>query len=94
MLRQFRLTVDCSLLTLLGGCSVTPLTNKISVGEEPFVLAIGEGPDGMTDLYAAPAHGGEISGLLESIVQRRFDFETDSALAIDKTCIDHKQQVQ
>jgi len=42
----------------------------------------------------APAHGGEISGLLESIVQRRFDFETDSALAIDKTCIDHKQQVQ
>ena len=55
ILLLFLLTVDCSLLT---GCSVTPLTNKISVGEEPFVLAIGEGPDGMTDLYAAPAHGG------------------------------------
>jgi hypothetical protein len=58
MLRQFRLTVDCSLLTLLSGCSVTPLTNKIEVGEEAFVVAVGEGSDGMTDLYAAPAGGG------------------------------------
>src|ERR1041385_6708167 len=59
-LRLFLLTVDCSLLT---GCSVTPLTNKISVGEEAFILAVGEGPDGMTDLYAAPAHGGAFARL-------------------------------
>ena len=59
-LRLFLLTVDCSLLT---GCSVTPLTNKISVGEEAFVLAVGEGPDGMTDLFAAPAHGGAFARL-------------------------------
>jgi hypothetical protein len=54
-LRLFLLTVDCSLLT---ACSVTPLTNKIAVGEEALVVAVGEGPDGMTDLFAAPAHGG------------------------------------
>jgi len=42
----------------LTACSVTPLTNKIRIGEEPFVVAVGEGPDAMTDLYAAPAAGG------------------------------------
>jgi hypothetical protein len=48
-----------SAVGLLTACaSVTPLTNKIRVGEEPFVIAVGEGSDGQTDLYAAPAHGG------------------------------------
>lgn len=42
----------------LPACGVTPLTNRIEVGEEPFVIAVGEGPDGLTDLYAAPAGGG------------------------------------
>ncbi len=45
-------------LLLLASCAVTPLTNKIKVGEEAFVVAVGEGPDSMTDLYAAPAGGG------------------------------------
>jgi hypothetical protein len=39
-------------------CSVTPLTNKIKVGEEPFVIGVGEGSDNLTDLYAALALGG------------------------------------
>jgi hypothetical protein len=51
----FLLPVPGSLFT---GCSVTPLTNKIAVGEEPFVIGVGEGPDGLTDLFAAPAKGG------------------------------------
>lgn len=50
-------------LSLLTGCSVTPLTNKIPVGEEPFVIGVGEGPDSMTDLYAAPAAGGAFARL-------------------------------
>jgi len=28
------------------------------VGQEPFVIAVGEGPDSATDLFAAPAGGG------------------------------------
>lgn len=43
---------------LCTGCSVTPLTNRIKIGEEAFVIAVGEGPDGQTDLFAAPAGGG------------------------------------
>ncbi len=50
-------------LTLLTGCAVTPLTNKIPVGEEPFVIGVGEGPDSMTDLYAASAAGGAFARL-------------------------------
>ena len=42
----------------VSGCGVTPLTNKIRPGEEPFVVVVGEGSDGFTDLFAAPAGGG------------------------------------
>lgn len=43
---------------LVAACGVSPLTNKIKVGEEPFVVVVGEGPDSLTDLFAAPAGGG------------------------------------
>ena len=40
-------------LTLaLAGCGVTPLTNRINIGQEPFVIGVGEGSDGFSDLYA------------------------------------------
>ena len=51
----FPFTVHCSLFT---GCAVTPLTSRIAVGEDPFVVGVGEGSDSMTDLFAAPAGGG------------------------------------
>ncbi len=41
-----------------SACAVTPLTNKIGVGEEPFVIVVGEAPDGNTDLFAGPGGGG------------------------------------
>ena len=53
-----RLTSHVSLLTGLTACAVTPLSNRIRVGEEPFVIGVGEGSDAMTDLFAAPAGGG------------------------------------
>jgi hypothetical protein len=56
--RPFRLTSHVSLLTLLTACAVTPLSRRIQVGEEPFVIGVGEGSDSMTDLFAAPAGGG------------------------------------
>lgn len=55
LVRGFRLT---SHLLLLTACAVTPLSNRIAVGEEAFVIGVGEGADSMTDLYAAPAAGG------------------------------------
>jgi hypothetical protein len=45
-------------LLLLAACAVTPLTNKIEAGQEAFLLVVGEGPDGQTDLFAASAGGG------------------------------------
>ncbi len=45
-------------MALLTGCVVTPLSNRIEVGYEAFVVVVGEGADGNTDLFAAPAEGG------------------------------------
>lgn len=48
-------------MTLLAGgagCGFTPLTNKVEVGDEAFVVAVGEAEDGSVDLFAAPAEGG------------------------------------
>src|SRR5688500_20238993 len=39
-------------------CALTPISRRIQVGEEPFVIGVGEGSDAMTDLFAAPAGGG------------------------------------
>jgi hypothetical protein len=43
---------------LVAGCGLTPLSNKIAVGDEAFVVVVGEGAGAMTDLFAAPAEGG------------------------------------
>ena len=56
---QFPLTAYRSLLTVvLTACALTPISRRIQVGEEAFVIGVGEGPDAMTDLFAAPAGGG------------------------------------
>jgi len=54
-LRLFPLT---AYLLPLTSCAVTPLTSRIQVGEDPFVIGVGEGADSATDLFAAPAGGG------------------------------------
>src|SRR5262245_22691242 len=57
------LRVTGHVVLLLAACAVTPLTNKIDVGEDPFVIGVGEGPDSLTDLFAAPAGGGAFARL-------------------------------
>jgi len=56
---------------LVTGCAVTPLTNKINVGEDPFVIGVGEGADSLTDLFAAPAGGGEFVRLTFNRAEER-----------------------
>jgi len=49
---------------LLGACrGISPLSNRLSPGEEPFVVVVGEGSDGETDLFAASAGGGDVTRL-------------------------------
>lgn len=69
--RKGPLTAYCSPLLLLTGCAVTPLTNKIAVGEDAFVIAVGEGPDSATDLFAAPAGGGNFIRLTFNRAEER-----------------------
>jgi hypothetical protein len=47
--------------TMFFACRVSPLTNQIEVGEEPFVILVGEGEGGQTDLFAGSAAGGEMT---------------------------------
>ncbi|HEY3935573.1 MAG TPA: hypothetical protein VGL65_13260 [Gemmatimonadales bacterium] len=46
-----------------SACSFSPLAHRIDVGQEPFVIFVGEGIDHHTDLFAAPAGGGEVAQL-------------------------------
>lgn len=71
------LVAGAALLALVG-CRVTPLSNRIAVGEEPFVIFVGDGPGGATDLFASPASGGEV-------VQLTFSRERESSPALDPT---------
>jgi len=54
-----------------GACNITPLTNKIAVGEDPFVIGVGEGQDSVTDLFAAPAAGGNFVRLTFNRAEER-----------------------
>jgi len=47
-------------IALYGG-AITPHAHRIKVGEEAFVLFVGEGRDRHTDLFAVPAAGGPIT---------------------------------
>ncbi len=48
-------------LLLLGACSLSPLANRIDVGEEAFLVFVATGPDGLVDLHAMPAGGGTVA---------------------------------
>jgi len=58
-------------LVVVLSCSVTPLTSKIRVGEEPIVIGVGEGTDRQTDLFAAPAGGGSFTRLTFTRAEER-----------------------
>lgn len=45
----------------LAACSLSPLQNRIEVGEERFVVFVAEGRDGRTDIFAGLPAGGELS---------------------------------
>lgn len=47
----------------LTGCNLSPLMNRIEIGEDPIIVVVGEGKDGRTDLFAVNAGGGTLSQL-------------------------------
>lgn len=48
-------------LLLLAGCrgSLSPLSNRLKIGEEPYIVFVADGEDGKGDLFASPPEGGK-----------------------------------
>ncbi len=47
----------------VAACSFTPLTNRVDLGNDDFVVFVGEGVDGRTDLFVSLASGGTVTQL-------------------------------
>ncbi len=45
---------------LTVGCGLSPIDHRIKLGEEPFVVFVGEGSDRNTDLFTTTAGGGHV----------------------------------
>ncbi len=59
--RLRRLVLDTPLL-LLAGClgSMSPLSNRVKVGEEPYLVFVADGEAGGADLFVSRADGGTV----------------------------------
>jgi hypothetical protein len=56
-----RATAAIAAVALVSGCSFSPINHRVKVGEEPFIVFVGEGIDHNTDLFAVPAGGGSVA---------------------------------
>ncbi len=67
-------------IPLLAGCrvSLSPLQNRIAVGQEAFVVFVADGEGGLGDLFAVPGAGGVVT----PVTYTRLD-ESAPALAPD-----------
>lgn len=54
-------TAAIAAVALLSACSFSPINHRIKVGEESFIVFVGEGKDQSTDLFAVPAGGGTVA---------------------------------
>lgn len=55
-----RIAVVVTVGVAAAACNLSPLRNRIKVGEEAIVIFVGEGIDKHTDLFVVPAEGGSI----------------------------------
>jgi WD40-like Beta Propeller Repeat len=58
-----RATAAIAAVAFISSCSFSPISHRIKVGEEPFIIFVGEGVDHNTDLFAVPAGGGSVAQL-------------------------------
>lgn len=49
-----------ALVTLMAGCSFSPLAHRIDIGSDPFVVVAGRGADQNVDLFAGHVDGGDM----------------------------------
>lgn len=58
-----RWTSAAAAVIAVAACSFTPLTNRVDLGNDDFVVFVGEGVDGNTDLFVSLASGGSVTQL-------------------------------
>lgn len=58
-----RWTRAAAAVVAVAACSFTPLTNRVDLGSDDFVVFVGEGVDGNTDLFVSLASGGSVTQL-------------------------------
>ncbi|MEO5825294.1 MAG: hypothetical protein ABIR59_05350 [Gemmatimonadales bacterium] len=58
-----RWTRAAAAVVTVAACSFTPLTNRVDLGSDDFVVFVGEGVDGNTDLFVSLASGGSVTQL-------------------------------
>ncbi|MBA2292196.1 MAG: PD40 domain-containing protein [Gemmatimonadales bacterium] len=63
MRRWTRAAVTVTVLAAATACSFTPLTNRVELGSDDFVVFVGEGVDGNTDLFVSLSSGGSVTQL-------------------------------
>lgn len=54
-----------------GGSVISPLKNKLAIGEESYVIFVGDAPNGNSDLYAVSTGGGAVHQVTFSPVNER-----------------------
>ncbi len=58
-----RWTSAAAAVIAVAACSFTPLTNRVDLGNDDFVVFVGEGVDANTDLFVSLASGGSVTQL-------------------------------
>jgi hypothetical protein len=60
MRRLARCLLSLGAVLSVSGCELSPLSNKIPIGEVSIVVLVGDGAGGQSDLYTLRAEGGEV----------------------------------
>ncbi len=61
IVRSPHATVALAAVAFVSACSFSPINHRIKIGEESFIVFVGEGIDHNTDLFAVPANGGSVA---------------------------------
>jgi hypothetical protein len=59
--RSRHATAALAAVAFVSACSFSPINHRIKIGEESFIVFVGEGVDHSTDLFAVPANGGSVA---------------------------------
>jgi hypothetical protein len=76
-----RLCRHAMLALATAACGLSPIDHRIKLGEEPFVVFVGEGIDGSTDLFTTTTGGGSVFQLtFTTVIERQPKLSADGMM--------------